>query len=318
MTSADSASSRQDLALDWLMRVQQAPDDLQLRAGLAQWCAADPANARAYGKAERVWRLTGQVAPTTVAQWPEPAPVVVLRPRRRRYWVAAAMAACLVLAVAPSLSLRVQSDYRTALGETREVTLADGSVVQLDGDSALAVQYGDNRREVRLLRGQAFFKVMPDKRKPFHVRADGVEVTVTGTAFNVELGGKQVDVAVQEGSVQVDDWRAARQLAQALKAGDRLAYRDGQAVQGRVVPGQVAAWRKGQVIADDLPIAAVVEELRRYMPGLVILRDEALAAKRVTGVYDLRQPEAALRAVVQPHGGKVEAWSPWVMVVRTP
>lgn len=188
MTSAAPLSSRREQALDWLLRLQQSPDDPLLRGEFEQWCASDAANAQAYYKAERVWQLTGQLAPTTTEQWPR-AEVVALpvkRQPRRRWWLGAAVAACLLVAVAPSLSLRLQADYRTAQGETRDITLADGSVVQLDSDTAIAVDYSGDHRDVKLLTGQAFFEVMPDKAKPFHVRADHLKVTVTGTAFNVE------------------------------------------------------------------------------------------------------------------------------------
>lgn len=319
MTSADPVSSRRDQALDWLLRMQQAPDDAQLRAELAQWCAGDAANAEAYGKAERMWRLTGQLAPATTAQWPKPAPVVPLPVRqshKRRWWLGAAVAACLVVALAPTLTLRMQADYRTALGETRDVTLADGSVVQMDSDTAIAVDYAGDHRDVRLLAGQAFFEVKPDKTKPFHVRADGVRVTVTGTAFNVQLRPGRVGVDVQHGSVRVED--RGRLLAAALTAGQRLRYVNRQAQVLAFQPSQAAAWRQGQLIADQTPVHELVEELARRVPGKVLLRDEALGQKRVTGVYDLHKPLAALGAVIRPHGGQVKTYGPWLLVLGRP
>ncbi|MFJ4056595.1 FecR domain-containing protein [Pseudomonas sp. NPDC089743] len=122
------------------------------------------ANAQAYGKAERVWRLTGQLAPATAEQWPlqlAPARVLPLpwKKTARRRWLGAAVAACLIVVVAPSLSLRLQADYRTTQGGTRDATLADGSVVQLDSDTAIAVDYSGDHRDVKLLTGQAFFEV---------------------------------------------------------------------------------------------------------------------------------------------------------------
>lgn len=325
MTSADPASSRRDQALDWLLRVQQAPDDIQLRAELAQWCASDVANAEAYGKAERVWRLTAQLTPTSAAQWPLPVtsnpvslPPAARPTRRRRRWLGAAVAACLLVALAPSLSLRMQADYRTGQGETRDITLADGSVVQMDSDSAIAVQYAGTQRDVRLLAGQAFFKVTPDATRPFHVRADAVQVTVTGTAFNVELRPQQVDVEVEHGSVRVADASQARVLSSALTARERLRYIDGLVQVRTFQPSQAAAWRKGQLIADDVSIAELIGELERYLPGKVLLRDQSLGSKRVTGVYDLRKPQAALNAVLRPHGGKAENFGPWLLVVSRP
>ncbi|MFK0091127.1 FecR family protein [Pseudomonas sp. NPDC090592] len=320
MTSAAPTSSRREQALDWLLRLQQSPDDPQLRGAFEQWCASDTANAQAYQKAERVWQLTGQLAPTTTELWPkaEVLPLPIKRRPGRRWWLGAAVAACLLVAVAPSLSLRLQADYRTAQGETRDITLADGSVVQMDSDTAIAVDYSGDHRDVKLLAGQAFFEVMPDKAKPFHVRADDVKVTVTGTAFNVELRPGRVGVDVQHGSVRVEDTAAAQLLANALTAGQRLRYADGQVQLRAFVPSQAAAWRQGQLIADDQTVAEVVQALARYVPGEVLLRDDALGAKRVTGVYDLRKPEAALRAVVRPHGGQVRSYGPWLLVLDKP
>ena len=317
MTSADLIASRREQALDWLLRLQQAPHDPQLRDEFEQWCARDAANAVAYCKAEKLWQLSGQLAPTTTEHWPK-APVLQLPVRRRRWWLGAAVAACLLVAVAPSLSLRLQADYRTAQGETRDITLADGSVVQMDSDTAIAVDYSGNHRDVKLLAGQAFFEVKPDKTKPFHVRAEAVKVTVTGTAFNVELRPGRVGVDVQHGSVRVEDVVDAHVLSDALTAGERLRYVDGIVQVKTFAPSQAAAWRQGQLIADDQRVAELVQALARYLPGKVVLRDEALGNKRVTGVYDLRKPEAALRAVLRPHGGEVRSYGPWLLVLGKP
>ena len=316
MPTEDCANARRDQALDWLLRAQQAPQDADLQAQLTRWCALDEANTKAYRKAQRMWQLTGQLAPTTVQQWPTPvAPSIarpLARPRRTRRWVAAAIAACLVVALAPSLLLRWQADYRTGFGETRDITLSDGSVVQLDSHSAIAVDIAGNHRDVKLLRGQAFFKVMPDKSKPFHVWTQTLRVTVTGTAFNVDT--QQNSVAVQQGSVNVNQRQAGRQLA-SLVPGQRLSYLGGRAELSRFTPSQAAPWRQGQLIADDLPISDVLTQLRRYTPAIIVLRDKQLGAQRVTGVYDLRKPQAALQAVLQPYGAKVTAYSPWVLVL---
>lgn len=319
MMSADLSSSRHEQALDWLLRLQQAPHDMPLRVQFEQWLDQHADNAEAYRKANQLWQLSSQLAPATRAHWPATAEVVplpVARKNTRRWWLGAAVAACLILAVAPSLSLRLEADYRTAQGETRDVTLADGSMVQLDSDTAISVDYSDKHRDVRLLTGQAFFKVMPDTAKPFQVRADALRVTVTGTAFNVALRPNSIAVDVQHGSVRVED--SAKVLANALTAGQRLRYLDGQAQLSLFVPSQAAAWRQGQLIADDQPVAEVVQALAHYLPGKVLLRDDALGARRVTGVYDLRKPEAALRAVVRPHGGEVRSYGPWLLVLSKP
>lgn len=319
--------ARRDIALDWLLRLQQAPADAALEAACRAWRQAEPENDAAFRKAERLWHLTGQLPATTRPDWPALPPaaeagagarVIALpaRPAQRRRWLAGAIAACLLLGLGAGLRTPLEADYRTARGELKTVELADGSRVQLDGDSAIAVAFSSGRREVRLLRGQAFFDVARDRERPFHVRAAALDVQVTGTAFNVDLGAARPAVAVAHGSVRVVDQEAGRELAAGLGAGQTLVLdADHHAQQGSQPVGQIAAWRDRRLIADNARLADMVERLEPYLPGVVLLRDAELAERRITGVYDLRNPEAALRAMAQPHGGRVASWSPFLLVI---
>lgn len=331
MPHAEPRQARLDIALDWLLRLRQAPNDAQLQAQFSQWQQADVQNAEAARKAQQLWRLTGQLQASTAHLWPAvpaavsvpvitaPAPLPA-RPRRRRTlgWAAsAALATCLAVAIAPQLSTRINADYLTAQGERREVQLPDGSLAVLDSDSALAVDYSGDRRSIRLLSGQAFFQVKPDNSKPFTVHAKDLNITVTGTAFNVDLQGKRIEVAVQHGSVKVEEPDSSHLLSPGLTMGQRLVFdRDKHLAQLDTLPaGRIASWRNGQLIAENARLGDMVEQLRRYLPGKVWLQDPALAEQRITGVYDTRNPEAALRAMAQPHGAQLSHWSPWVLVI---
>lgn len=316
-------------ALDWLLRIQQSPEDGELRAGLAVWLAVDTRHVEAYRKAERVWRITGMaeaaaapaehvVTPPAPTLGALPAPTTApVRPRRRRWpsLLAGAAAACLVVFIAPDSYLAYQSDYRTSLGQQRTVELEDGSRVHLDSESAIAVSYSSTHREVRLLAGQAFFEVTPDKSRPFNVDAKALQITVTGTAFNVATRKNALAVAVQHGSVHVAE--SGVTLADSLRAGDRLRWHadSHETTRDKLPVSQIAAWQKGQLVVRDARIADVLEELRPYLPGKVALRDRALGEQRVTGVYTLADPDAALRAVIQPYQGQVSTWTPWLRVI---
>jgi transmembrane sensor len=82
-----------------------------------------------------------------------------------------------------------------------------------------------------------------------------------------------------------------------------------------VAPAQIASWRDGRLMVDNVTVADVVEEFRRYYPGVILLRDQRLAARRVTGVFDLHDPVAGLRAVLQPYGGHLTTITPWLLLV---
>lgn len=316
-------------ALDWLLRIQQRPEDAALRTALAAWLAIDPRHVEAYRKAERVWQLTGSTA-AAAAPLPTERPRIPAagiaaaaaptpgsqRPRRRRWpaLLAGSLAACFMLWMAPDAYLRYQSDYRTGLGQQRSIELDDGSRVQLDSQSAISVEFDGNRREVRLLSGQAFFEVTPDQSRPFRVDADNLQITVTGTAFNVSVRPSQLTVAVQHGSVRVAEGNQT--LAEALRTGDRLQWRGSDQVTRDTLPvSQIAAWQQGRLVVRDARIADVLDELRPYLPGKLALRDDELGDRRITGVYDLRNPDAALRAIIQPYQGRVSTWTAWLRVV---
>lgn len=295
-------------ALDWLLRIEAAPHDAALKAERDGWIAADPKHARLYRKAEKVWRLTGEVAPA-------PAKVRPLPGWRRRPAIAAGLlAAAIAIAVFPEARLRLSADHVTGTGEIRQIVLEDGSVVTLDAGSAISAKLSADRRTVTLLRGQAYLQVTPDSARPFSVDAEGVRATVVGTEFDMRIRPAEIDVAVESGIVQV---ASSGMTTTRLGAGERVAVDrgTGSARQDRVPSMQVGAWRNGQLVVDGATVAEVVAELRRYHPGVIVLADEALAGKRVTGVYDLLHPAEALRAAIQPHRGVVRSYSPWLTVI---
>ena len=211
----------------------------------------------------------------------------------------------------------MRADYVSAIGETRNVELADGSRVQLDSGSAIAVDYTPDRRAVRLLAGQAFFTVQRDRQRPFSVEAEDVDVTVTGTEFDVRLASADVLVAVAAGEVHVAYPQGAETNETVLVAGQSLrVHRNrGAAELVQVAPQSVAPWRRGRLLIESATIGDLVSELRRYRSGMIVITDNALAGQRVTGVFDLRDPVRALKTVVEPHAGRVREITPWLVIV---
>jgi transmembrane sensor len=293
-----------DHALDWLLRVEAAPEDRLLRGQRDAWLAAHESHATAYRQAERVWRLTGAVPPAARSSRP-----VRWRPGGLAL---AALAACLMLWLASDPGVAMRADYRTSAGETRDIALPDGSIVSLDADSAIAVGSGD--RSVELLAGRAFFQVQRNMAHAFTVKAGAAKVAVLGTAFDVLLSERSITVAVQSGSVSV----AGSSQSVTLQSGHRAIVDrvDGTITAATVGVGGIAAWRSGKLVVEGVLVAEVIEELDRHHTGVILLRDPVLGARRITGVFDLRDPDAALRAVLRPYGGSVLAITPYLLVVR--
>jgi transmembrane sensor len=101
-----------------------------------------------------------------------------------------------------------------------------------------------------------------------------------------------------------------------LTAGQALRI-DGEGVVSRnanPIPW-IAAWRDGRVIARDEPLGEVVDRLRPYFSGTIVVTDRALAAEPVTGVYDPSDPLEALRAIARARDAVVRRLGPWLILV---
>lgn len=318
-SSVDDSDSLRSEAVDWLVRIQAAPADTAARAGLDAWLASSESHRRAYRSVERVWTLTGELP----SAMPSPAGRVVnlSRVRRaRRAWGLAAtvLAACVALWFFPNLRLHLQADHLTGVAELRELTLEDGSIVHLDAASAIAVRYDKGRREVELLAGQAFFKVVSARDRPFVVTAGNVAVTVKGTAFDVGSSRDGVSVAVQSGTVEVLVTGSERNLLSTLTRGERMVVdRQGAFARSLVSPEDVASWREHRLVVDGATLGEVVDELGRHHRGVIMVSDRSLAGRRITGVFDLRRPLEALHTVARAQHGSVLEISPYLTIVSS-
>lgn len=313
-------------AVEWRLRVDEDPDSPKLQAALQAWLAKSNAHRTAYRDVDRLTRLA-EALPAGYDDTQRSAvpaavsPAIATRParglRRPALFGALALAACLALWLAPAVRIWTMSDYRTDTAELRTITLDDGSVVSLDAGSAIAVHYEAARRKVTLLAGRAFFEVVLAAARPFVVEVDDATVTVTGTSFDVRSSAEATSVAVRTGTVQVAQ-RGNEDQVVVLTAGERLDIdrRARALARSSVVAGDIAAWRERRLVVDRATIAEVTEELGRHYRGVVISTDGALSKRRVSGVFDLRQPVEALEAAVRLHDGSITRVTPYVVVVN--
>jgi len=260
-------------------------DEARFRA----WLAADPRHRAAYAEVERTWSLMGTI-PRPAAP-PPPAPGRA--PLTRRVALGG-LAAAAVATVALHPRLAETADIRTRVGELREVALPDGSTMALNGDGAVALAFDDERRGVRLLRGEAFFLVVAEPR-PFEVETEGGVSRALGTAWAVRTVGGDAVVTVLQGAVAV---RTRAGGSATLSAGEQARY--GRAGVSQPRPADAAAetaWRRGRLIVVDRPLGDVIAALDRHHPARLMVVDPGVADRRVNGVFDLSQPEQALAAI---------------------
>lgn len=336
-TSDEDGTKAATEAARWLVILEEDPDDLSLRARFDAWLAASPVNAAAWRNTAEIYDLMEKVPPAHAEHWrrsagaqvrvaglrggdmPAPRHARPTGPPRRRLLIAAAAiatAACLAVVLLPSVLVRLEADHVTSTAERRSLALQDGSTIRLAPDSALAIDFTADRRLVRLVRGEAFFNVAAIPSRPFRVVARDLTATVLGTDFNVRLGDDGAVVAVRQGRVNVDPAAVARAATERLDAGNWVRIdRSGAVRRGAVPPNEVGAWLDGQIVARDRRLSDVVGDLRRYYAGMIVLADREFGEQAVSGVYNVADPVAAMRAVVGAHGGVVRRILPWIVVI---
>lgn len=312
-------------ATDWFILLHEEPDDQDLQRRFEAWLKADPSHERAYAVVERVMAATAAIPVAHAAHW---KPFVEARrasgrpfaiPKRRPLlWSigAAALAASAIALALPALLMQWAADHVTGTAEVRRISLQDGSIVTVAPDSAIVVRLEKTERRVELLSGEAYFDVAADRDRPFRVAARTVEVTVLGTRFDVRRDAGGASVSVEEGAVQVGSPTGRTMATENLGPGQSIRVEwNGASSRSLEVPQLVGAWRYGQLIAHELPLSEAVDQLRRHFGGSIIIADSALAQLRVTGAYNLRDPEDALRGMARAHGANVRRVTPWLLVM---
>lgn len=260
---------------------------IEEREEFERW-SSDAENREALRLAERAWATSAALMP----KMPVFSPAPVYQPGRRRFLKAASVA----LAVAGlggagfvwqrrERAERWDGEAATGVGEQREITLADGSRVQLNVTSKIRWRVSDGERIVALDDGDAMFMVSRDPARPFSVRMGTGQVRVLGTVFSVRLRGDSSLVEVREGHVAVTprppEGMAARTVH--LTAGQTLRF-DPRQIGGiaSVPPEQVGEWRDHLLTFQNAKLGEVVDELGRNFPAAIRLEPAALADRRVT------------------------------------
>jgi transmembrane sensor len=305
--SVPPTPAQEQQALAWLSLLHDQPSSGD-QATFSQWLKADPAHAEAYARAQVLWELS-EVPARTLADEDAFALQGYLnamnRSRRssvRRWSGALAMAACLLLMISLGSGLQpsrwiddLGADYVSAPGEIRTVTLADQSQVTLDADSAIAVDFSGGERHVQIRRGAGFFRVT-HTGEPFLVDAEKGQARVLGTQFEVRLQSHGAQVTVLSGRVGVTADKNAEQ--QILGAGQQVAYGEGRSQPLHTVDSEAQlAWRQGWLNYYKATLADVVEDLRRYYPGRIVLIDDELGKRRVSGSFPSKDPQAVLNSL---------------------
>lgn len=297
-----------EAAIGWVIRLRHAT--VRDWEEFTCWLEADPRHLQAYEEVSAADEVVDALPPKAVE------PIVVApvgqagsEPRSRRTILAWSLAASVAIVVGYSSFNLLDDSYavETVPGERRVVPLADGSRIELNGETRIILKRG-TPRYARLERGEAVFNVLHDQSSPFQVQAGEAEIEDIGTVFNVRRANEVIAVEVAEGEVAVV---TGGQRAH-LSAGMTFQADGDQLTRSRRDPASIGEWKRGLLSYSSASYEQIAQDLFRNT-GLTVQVDPQLRGRRFSGVILLgpdkpalmRRVSALLMVEARPNG---EGW----------
>ncbi len=314
-----------DEATEWFERVKDTAFSSEEREAFADWLQASVEHVREYLQVAVLWNDIGDLGPdpdidaliraaqvdsdpnvislfdSTADQQTkaQPSPSQTLRYR----WVrGGAMAAAIILSLLALNLFRSGMDpmeYQTALGEQTSFPLSDGSVVTLNTQSQIRLNYTEAYRDVVLITGEVLFDIAKDPERPFRVLAGNTVIQAIGTSFNVRYRDADTTVTVMEGMIDVavsapmrstpvtftaeENSPAPVQVSAGQQA--RIDSASGSIAVASTDLAKVTAWQQRRLIFESKSLAEVIDEFNLYNKPTIEIVDPALSGLSISGAF---------------------------------
>jgi transmembrane sensor len=322
MTKAQDAL---DHAAEWLVRQEDSDWSDSDQQEFESWLSSTEGNKAAYWRLKHSWRrmdriqVLGHGLPATSTQ----------KLPSRRWPVAAAIAATAAITVMIGVLHQAGSGlfssaeatrFETSIGGRRHVQLSDGSIIELNTNSAVRVGISAQARHVWLERGEAFFAIAKLHGIPFVVHSGDETITVLGTKFAVRRDSARVVVSVMEGRVQLRGEIADRSgRPVVLTRGDSAIVSGDATLVSAKSAHQISdalAWREGRLAFDGTTLAEAAAEFNRYNHRQLVMADPQMASIRIGGTFAATSPEVFARLLKDAYGLHVVTAGETIQVSR--
>lgn len=275
------------------------------------WLDAAPAHRAAWEKIDAVNRHFGMLpAGPALAALKTPPPRRAMAKKLLMLTGAVAIGALSMRRETRDELAALAAGERTAVGEVRQLALADGSALWVNTDSALDIDFSPSLRRVVLHRGEILIRSSKDTAhtaRPLVVDVTGARLTALETRFNVHRHDEEMSLSVFDGAVRVDLATGATRVA---RAGTRV--RIGQHGIGvdEVADETLAAWTRKRLSVERMRLDDFVANLARYRHGHLAC-DPVVAGLLLTGSYPLDDTDRILAALQKTLPVRVRQVLPW-------
>jgi transmembrane sensor len=234
------------------------------------------------------------------------APVVTMKPARKKWWIGAAAAVLITIAGLTFFKFSSsKSVIKTQYGQISQQKLPDGSEVMLNANSIVTLSQGWNEgrdREV-WLKGEAFFHVKKTPQKNlFIVHTNQLDIIVTGTQFNVRTSDDKTSVLLTEGSVTIktNDGQEIHMMP-----GDFVEMRNDMVEKKIADKEKVLAWKENKLLFENTPMAEAIKIISNHYGVKITLANESIGRKTISGMMPNDNLDVLLRALEATNNFKI-------------
>lgn len=291
-----------DEAAEWLMQLHDDDAKESDRIACECWRQRSPDHARAWARAELLMNKFGGLPP-------ELAMPALRRPASAGRRAAVIKLAVLLAAVPASWGAwrlldanAWTAEHQTAVGERRNILLADGTRIALNTSSAIDVHFDERLRTIQLREGEILVQTAPDTaavHRPFSVNSLEGNMEALGTRFSVRQHDGLTHIAVLEGAVRITPKNGSL-AQQVLQAGQQTSFTSNRIDAPVEADDAVIAWLQDMLMADKMRLADFASELSRYRSGIVRV-DPAVAHVKISGAFPLADTDQTLAMLVSTY-----------------
>lgn len=299
-------------AADWVARRTIGPWNAGDQEVLDAWLSQSPIHEIEFLRMEAGWSRTERLTALREPGKPQSAPRGA-KPSSMLFRGAAVLAMVATLGAGTFFLTAARNGtetYSTRVGGQKVITLADGSRIELNTDTVLHTNFSRSRREVTLLRGEAYFQIQHDAVRPFVVLAANHRVTDLGTKFLVRNEAGGVQVSLLEGKAELQSANEGiQQHSVVLMPGD-VAVASAHALSVSRKPEKELhdelGWRRGVIVLSHMTLANAAAEFNRYNTTKIVIADADARNRMIGATLPAHDVEAFAETVREIFGLHIE------------
>ncbi len=295
------ARDKDSMAAYWLSRQECGLSDEEKKQ-FDNWLAEDPANEASFFEHQVAWAAFEELDEWKPKYSNQPNPDLFARKKQHPYKVwfiyggiaASLLIGLLTFLLLDNLPANTPDAYARSFSTTKSYqryTLVDDSIIELNADTLITIDYSNHTRNVQLHKGEAHFSVAHDPDRPFIVTSGRTRISALGTAFSVRMDQKQIEVIVTQGKVRVEEsspvsgnlYQVREPLATELSAGQVAT----QVIQEDYFKPSVKnvtqteiedklAWKFQILDFRSTPLYEIVKEFNRHNDKQLVIADESI------------------------------------------